>query len=34
MKKQVEKRLIRVSLCLLLALIVAACKSAHYCNCG
>lgn len=33
-RKIVKEKLIYVSLCLLMALVVAACKSAHYCNCG
>ena len=33
-ENKVKERLIYVSFCLLLTLIFAACKSAHYCNCG
>ncbi len=33
-EKEVNKKIILVSICLLLTLIVVACKSAHYCNCG
>ena len=33
-KKEVKKRLIYASLCLLWLAVVTACKSAHYCNCG